>query len=130
MIGAFPSDDDQRPFIRRSRYLLLLILVATCGHALPGQAHGDAEWIMNNPEYVDRLGLRCCGPEDCERIPESYIREDGLNIHVLPTQQIFQKGHPGVYQSRDSSWWWCKSKPVPWLPHPSAACIFFPFRGY
>jgi hypothetical protein len=129
MVSGIHSGDEQRSRGCRIQHLLLLILAATCGHVVPAQAHGDAEWIMNNPDYVDRLGRRCCGPEDCERIPESYIREEGQLIHILPTQQVFHKGHPGVYQSRDSSWWWCKRKPIPFAAASAAVCIFFPFHG-
>jgi hypothetical protein len=114
----------------RDKRLLLLAVVLACGHALPILAHGDADWIMKNPDYVDQFGNKCCGPEDCERIPESFVREEGRDIYVLPTQQVFRKGNRGTYQSRDGSWWWCKSKQIPGYIRPPAACIFFPFHGH
>jgi hypothetical protein len=100
------SWDRGRPWSCDKR-LLVLALVFACGCVLPALAHGDADWIMRNPEYVDQFGNRCYGPEDCERIPESFIREEGQEIHVLPTHQVFRKGTRGSYRSRDSSWWWC-----------------------
>jgi len=127
MIGRNHSADRQRT--RGSGSLFLLVLVSACSHALPALAHDDADWIGRNPDYVDQFGYKCCGPEDCERIPESFIREDGQDIYVLPTRQIFRKGYRGTYQSRDSSWWWCKSKQLPGHGRPTAACIFFPFHG-
>jgi hypothetical protein len=129
MIGHIHSVDGRRPWVGSGR-LLVLALVVACGDALPALAHGDADWIMKNADYVDQFGNKCCGPEDCERIPESFVREEGRNIHVLPTQQVFRKGNRGTYQSRDSSWWWCKSKQLPGYIRPPAACIFFPFHGH
>jgi hypothetical protein len=129
MIGRIHSADGRRPWPCDKR-LLVLALVFACGRVLPALAHGDADWIMRNPEYVDQFGYKCCGPEDCERIPESYIREEGRDIYVLPTRQVFRKGDRGTYQSPDSSWWWCKSKQLPGHIRPPAACIFFPFHGH
>lgn len=110
--------------------LVQIVLLLSCLHPVEVLAHGDAEWIMRSPEYVDQFGNKCCGPEDCERIPESFVREEGLDIHVLPTMQVFRKDRRGAYPSRDASWWWCKRKQQPGQLRPSAACIFFPFRGH
>ncbi|MBX3501319.1 MAG: hypothetical protein KF889_17915 [Alphaproteobacteria bacterium] len=93
-------------------------------------AHGDADWIQKNSQFVDRFGRHCCGPKDCERIPESWIREEGIDIYVLPTRQRFRKGQRGTYQSRDEHWWWCKARQLPGQSRPPAACIFFPFHGH
>jgi hypothetical protein len=51
-------------------------LALTCALSAAAFAHGDAEWIQKNPDYVDKFGYRCCSPNDCERIPESFVRED------------------------------------------------------
>jgi hypothetical protein len=110
---------------RRHRGVLVLaVVIATSSVAF---AHGDAWWIQQNPEYVDKFGYHCCSPNDCERIPESFVRQDGQDIYVLPTRQKFRKGERGTYRSRDSSWWWCKSRQLPAHIQPLAACIFFPF---
>ena len=95
-VRAALRDPQWRLLAHGKRGLLLLVLVSHCGHAWPVLAHGDADWITNDPQYVDRFGHRCCGPEDCERIPESFIRENGRDIYVLPTQQVFRKGHRGA----------------------------------
>jgi hypothetical protein len=44
-------------------------------------------------------------------------------------RRVFREGDRGTYQSRDSSWWWCKSKQLPGHIRPPAACIIFPFHG-
>jgi hypothetical protein len=121
---------DGQPSLRGSAALLLLVLASVCGHATSSLAHDEADWIGRNPEYVDRFGFKCCGPGDCERIPESFVRDEGLDIHVLPTRQLFRKGDHGAYQSRDSSWWWCKGRQLPGQGRPPATCIFFPFYGH
>jgi hypothetical protein len=127
---ADPSLVDTQPSGRRFAVLLLLVLASICSHAPPTRAHDEADWIGRNPDYVDQFGFKCCGPKDCERIPESFIREDGPDIHVLPTQQVFRKGRRGTYQSQDDSWWWCKGQQLPGLLRPPATCIFFPFHGH
>jgi hypothetical protein len=109
--------------------LLVLLLVLPALAAAPALAHGEAEWIMNDPAYVSAFGQPCCGPTDCERIPASFIREEGRDIHVLPTGQVFHKGSAGAYPSRDDSWWWCKQPMLPGQSHPSVRCVFFPFHG-
>ena len=110
--------------------LLLALLLLPCVRAAPASAHGEAEWIMKDPTYVSAFGQHCCGPQDCERIPASFIREEGRDIHLLPTGQIFRKGAAGAYPSRDGSWWWCKQQLLPGQSHPLARCVFFPFHGF
>jgi len=105
----------------------MLALALTCAISALALAHGEAEWIQKNPEFVDRFGHHCCSPTDCERIPESYVRQEGKDIYVLPTRQKFRKDERGTYRSRDSSWWWCKGRQLPGLSEPPATCIFFPF---
>jgi hypothetical protein len=121
---------DRRRSVRDRGSVLLLVLASLCSPVAPALPHDAADWIGSNPEYVDQFGYKCCGPEDCERIPESLIREDGLDIHVLPTRQVFRKGNRGTYQSRDGSWWWCKGRELPGQSRPPATCIFFPFYGH
>jgi len=111
----------------RSRRLGVLATNLVVAVSAVAFAHGDAEWIQKNPEYVDKFGHHCCSPTDCERIPESFVRRDGKDIYVLPTRQKFRKGENGTYRSRDSSWWWCKGRQLPGQGEPPANCIFFPF---
>lgn len=120
----------RRAWLRTRGWPLLLVLAWTWGHVAPALGHDDADWIGNNPEYVDQFGRKCCGPGDCMRIPESFVLEDGQDIRVLPTYQTFRKGHPGTYQSRDSSWWWCKGRQLPGMGGPPIVCLFFPFHGH
>src|SRR5262245_52333923 len=106
------------------RVAIASIVVALTWGDIPALAHNEAEWIQKNPEYVDQFGNHCCGPDHCERIPESYIREEGRDIHVLPTRQRFRRGDRGAYPSRNTEWWWCKSVQLPGQAQPPAACIF------
>jgi hypothetical protein len=124
---ALAADDRVLTSCAATRIAVVALLVASSHHATPLLAHDAASWVQNNPEYVDRLGRHCCGPQDCERIPESYIREEGDEIVVLPTRQRFRKGVHGTYPSIDSDWWWCKERPMPWMNQSTARCIFFPF---
>src|SRR5262245_55657992 len=98
-------------------------------YATPSFGHDEASWIQKNPEYVDRLGHHCCGPQDCERIPEGYIYEEGDEIVVVPTQQRLRRGVHGTYPSIDGAWWWCKARPMPGMSGLRANCIFFPFHS-
>lgn len=130
MMGRTPPVRRTRASSSIGRPLMMAVLLFSCAHAAATLAHGDADWIMRNPDYIDQFGRPCCGPEDCERIPDSFVREEGLDIHVLPTRQKFRKGERGAYRSRDTSWWWCKAKQLPGQSRPSIACIFFPFYGH
>jgi len=106
-----------------------IVPVLALSLSTPVFAHGEAEWIMKNPDYVDSVGYPCCGPEDCERIPDHYVRDMGQEIHVLPTGQVFRKDGRGAYPSRDTSWWWCKRRKWPSFISQPASCIFYPFNG-
>lgn len=130
MISSQPPSFRRSASSRIGGPLIVAVLLFSFTYAAATYAHGEAEWIMKNPDYTDKFGHQCCGPEDCERIPESFVREEGLDIHILPTRQKFRKGDRGVYQSRDTSWWWCKSKQLPGLNFPMISCIFFPYYGH
>src|SRR5262245_54368347 len=118
--------------IRRTWLWSFLALVVILAVKLPtpdAYAHGDAEWIERNSDYTDVWGRHCCGPDDCERVPPGALRHEGLDIIIEATRQVFRKGGRGTYQSTDSSWWWCKSRDLPWLRRElwPVKCLFFPF---
>lgn len=52
----------------------VIALLAIGAMLAPVHAHGDAEWIMKDPRYVDGAGVHCCGPTDCSRAEPGEIR--------------------------------------------------------
>jgi hypothetical protein len=73
------------------------------------RAHGDAAWIMENPSYVTGTGSHCCGPNDCERVPNGAVVEKAPGKWLVkPTGQTFHQSDKGVYPSKRGSFWWCR----------------------
>ncbi|WP_162914945.1 hypothetical protein [Desertibaculum subflavum] len=98
-----------------------LVLAAATGRAF---AHGDAAWIMEEPRYVTGAGSHCCGPTDCERVP------DGEVVEVRPgewlvrsTHQVFRQDQKGVYPSKQGSFWWCRRG-------ARVVCLFYDTGGF
>lgn len=90
-------------------------------------AHGDAAWIMENPRYVDRDGVHCCGPSDCRREHATKFRETPAGIEIvtgdgdvvlMPRALVGQ----GLYPSIDDHWWVCIRGGV-------VRCVFKPSTG-
>jgi hypothetical protein len=64
--------------------LLLLWFVLTVTAAL---AHGPSyAWIMNEPRYVDKIGIHCCS-DDCKPVDAADLHELPDGILYLPTQE-------------------------------------------
>lgn len=80
------------PALRRAKSMIeKTITCATLVFAFalspsPSLAHGEANWIMENPATV-----HCCGPEDCGWIDSSAVHFDGTN-YIIP---------PGTIQHND-----------------------------
>lgn len=88
-------------------------------NVLLAYAHGDAEWIMREPRYVDGAGVHCCGPADCARAEADEIRRvDGGWQHV-PTGTYLADGQQGIYVSKDADLWRCARSGV-------LRCLFLP----
>lgn len=85
----------------------------------PARAHGDATWIMQEPRYVDPLGIHCCGPSDCEPVPDSEI-DESQDI-ITHRGDPLSKRERGVYWSIDDRYWVCRRENV--------KCIFRPQPG-
>jgi hypothetical protein len=83
-------------------------------------AHGDAEWIMREPRYVDRVGIHCCGPSDCGPVPAGEITE--TDNSVSHGGQTLMKRERGVYWSIDERHWVCRR-------FDGLKCIFIPQPG-
>jgi len=73
------------------------------------RAHGDAAWIQADPTYVTAMGSHCCGPADCERVPEGEVveTEPGRWL-VRSTNQTFTQTERGVYPAIRPGFWWCR----------------------
>lgn len=69
--------------------------------------HGEAEWIMREPRYRADDGVHCCGPTDCERLPDGSVTEGGGAYRLDATGETMRWGDPGVYLSRDDHYWAC-----------------------
>jgi hypothetical protein len=77
-------------------------------YGLPGRAHGDAAWIMENPGFVTKSGIHCCGPSDCRRMTEEEVArvrhlKGGFEVDGV----FFAEEERGLYRSYDGDWWWC-----------------------
>ena len=83
-------------------------------------AHGDAEWIMREPRYIDRNGIHCCGPSDCGPVPDSEISE--TNDTISHGGETLQKRDRGSYWSIDHQHWVCRR-------YDGLKCIFRPQPG-
>ena len=107
---------------------LLASAVAMTMAARSARAHGDAEWIMAEPRYVDANGIHCCGPSDCGRAPAEAFTEmpDGISVISETGTIITFFSHDrigrGAYVSKDDDWWWCRS-------FGRVRCIFKPTTG-
>ena len=94
---------------------------------LDARAHGEAQWIMDNPGYVDLDGRHCCGPSDGGRSDASQFRESDEGIWVkhgagevlMPRRTMV--GH-GLYASIDDGWWLC-------INGGRVRCVFKPTTG-
>lgn len=80
--------------------LLLAILVSFA--AAPALAHGDAAWIMDNPQT-----LHCCGPHDCEPLPEGAVKETTDGFEIVATGEVIHWAEGRIYTSIDERYWWC-----------------------
>jgi hypothetical protein len=78
-------------------FFLLLLLTS------PALAHGDYEWIMNNPNYIGVDGQHCCGPSDCRPAnPGEVVRLLDRWYHV-PTKTFILDLQRGQYRSIDAT---------------------------
>lgn len=99
----------------RAAFLVAILLLSS-----PALAHGDAQWIMDDP----RLRY-CCGIDDCERAPPGTIVSIPGGWEILATGQRFMEGDPDLHWSRDNDFWWCRPKSM----FPLAKCLMRPPGG-
>lgn len=95
------------------------------GIVVSARAHDGYEWIMNEPRYVDRVGIHCCS-RDCTRAPASDFYETQDGIIYKGNEKLLHEDR-GIYRSEDpketgAQWWWVCRR------HDKLRCIFRP-RG-
>lgn len=83
-------------------------------------AHGDAQWIMDDPKT-----RFCCGPSDCERAPLGAVRPIKGGWEIVSTGQRFMDGAADLHPSKDNDFWWCRPESI----KPLAKCLFAPAGG-
>lgn len=82
-------------------------------------AHGDYDWIRKGG-YVGVDGTKCCGQDDCDRIPDARIERTPQGYRLLdyglfvPFRQ--------TQTSEDGKYWLCRDQKV-------MRCFFAPPPG-
>lgn len=70
--------------------------------AVPALGHGDAGWIMDNPQTE-----HCCGPHDCEPLGDDAVREVKDGFLIVATGEVIHWAEGRIYTSVDDRYWWC-----------------------
>jgi hypothetical protein len=106
----------------RTLALWVLALAALAFIALPlaAFAHGDAQWIADDPKLS-----YCCGVHDCERAPIAAVRPIPGGWEIVATGQRFMEGDADLHPSRDQFFWWCRPPQM----FPKAKCLMAPAGG-
>lgn len=81
-------------------------------------AHGDAAWIMENPQT-----LHCCGPHDCEALPDGAVKEVKDGFQIVATGEVIHWAEGRLYTSVDEQYWWCH---YPSEGELRTRCLFVP----
>lgn len=99
--------------------LVMLVVVLVAGWHAAARAHGDAAWIMQNPETA-----WCCNPTDCAQLPDGAVeRLAPGEWRIRETGQVFREGQTGVYPAKRAGYWACRR------PH-GYICFFYEAGGY
>lgn len=98
---------------------LLLALLLPAGEP---RAHGDAAWIMANP--ATRM---CCGPKDCEPLPENAVRWTVGGWIIAATGEVIPLGDARVHRSIDHQFWRCRH--LAGEKAGQTRCLFVPDAG-
>lgn len=85
----------------------------------PARGHGDARWIMDDPQTAF-----CCGPQDCEPAPPGEVVEigpdawrfRGVDFHRGDRRTFPAQPHP----TQGLVFWYCQPQGQP------VRCLFFP----
>ena len=107
-----------------SRAAILVMAVLAMSGAVVGTAlsHPGWQWIMDEPKFVDRVGIHCCST-DCFPAEAGSFREDEGGIS-FEGQRLLRR-EPGIYWSQEphppssQRWWVCRR-------YGKVKCIFRP----
>ena len=90
------------------RNVPLFIGLAAAALAATAAAHDAYDWIRQRG-YVGVDGTRCCGIDDCERIPAARIdvTPNGFHLRDAGMTIPFRQAKP----SEDGHYWLCRSDP-------------------
>jgi len=89
------------------------------------KSHNDASWIMQEPRFVMKSGVHCCGPTDCQRLPKGAVSLTKDGYVVLRTGQLFPREDSVRYDSIDEDYWSCQRS-----PESPVHCLFTPSLGF
>ena len=88
-----------------TRVLVAVLAFLAVFLPLASWGHGEADWIMNNPETA-----HCCGPQDCQPIPDEIVTMDehGYNVEWNgQTHRFHFNSTRNLYPSKDQRFWMC-----------------------
>lgn len=86
--------------------------------AVPVRAHGDASWIMQNPDTS-----WCCGPQDCHAYPVKDVKITKAGYLFGPTGETVP--YAQAKTSIDDQYWACRYDDG----EGEIRCFFAPARG-
>jgi hypothetical protein len=98
------------------RFLMLATAAVLVMIPIAARGHGDAQWIMDDPNTRS-----CCGPSDCfpagqmgisvEEIgPDTWlvtVTPEHPAIYANTRTRVFREGDPRMYLSPDHHFWAC-----------------------
>lgn len=115
---------------RMTRKWAAPVVLALCAGALsatvlvhgPAGAHGEYDWIRQH-DYRDLEGFRCCGVEDCHRLPPEALRKAGEGWAVEFRGSVYVYPPERVFGSEDGDIWACISETI---SDRRPRCLFVP----
>ena len=123
--GTTPNAEAVMRRDARGRFVALLAVafVAALWQPLPqARAHGDASWIMADPQTS-----WCCGPKDCGPVPAEDVTWTPAGWVYRPTGETFPETAARLHRSADEHFWRCR-----YMAGPLAGktrCLFVPGAG-
>lgn len=81
--------------------LILFILLMFVLYSGLAHAHGDADWI-------NRMQLGCCGPTDCQRVPDGTWEREGRGYRSTVTGEFVLDA--AAKASVDGGFWECRDR--------------------
>lgn len=115
----------RHPILSVAAVALVCLLASTA--AASAHDHGAGSWI-NRGQLKDPLTKHyCCNQQDCRRIPEGGLKEEGGGYHIKETGEIWPYSRV-LWESQDGSWWRCAYMQHSPYPFPGMAHRMFSTR--